>query len=89
MLKNSTIPLAGNHGTLGTKPIVNANRISFNGVEDDSYETFQLTPETTDFEFCKTARRPYDPIVVEVLKIAKKHHPQLKLSSDGGQEVFQ
>lgn len=41
--------------------------IRFNGVEDDGHETFYLPKKKRSFNFCKTARKPYDIAVAMVL----------------------
>jgi len=52
----------------GKAPVVNKNEICFNGVNDESHETF-LVRKTGDtgFNFCKTAEKPYDVFVCMVL----------------------
>lgn len=58
--------------------------IRFNGVGDDGYETFWFDSTTTNFSFCKTARKPYDLVVCKVLWLLKKYFGDtLELSSDG------
>jgi hypothetical protein len=88
LMQNSDIPLGNGYGDVGSSPIFKDNAILFNGVDDDSCETCYITKECTDFEFCKTRQYPYDSVVVEVLKLARKHNPSIELSSDGGYEVF-
>ena len=77
--------IADNEGILsdgfgeGGKPEVNGEHIWFNGLGEDSHETFRITKkkrakedyeeqEAYDrqgaFEFCKTAHKPYDKYVV-------------------------
>ena len=95
--------VAGPDGT--GKPMLDFNSIDFNGVGDDSYESFNLRRVRYgyedwmdrrqyelegEFNFCKTALKPYDAAVIEVLKIARDCAPTaIKLSSDGGDGVFQ
>ena len=94
--------IADNEGILsdgfgeGGKPEVNGEHIWFNGLGEDSHETFRITkkkPEE-DFEFCKTARKPYDKYVVAVLcalynlsnvppQRNRNAHPMRKITSDG------
>ena len=75
--------------------------VRFNGVEEAGHETFYFerlmvpakwqTPDEQGrwFAFCKTAEKPYDDYVVQVLKLAKQHFGDaIELSSDGGDEVF-
>ena len=71
-----------------SRPRIGRNDISFNGIGDQSHETCYVPKAATEFEFCKTARKPYDPVVVEVYKLVRKYLPTTVLSSDGGDEVF-
>jgi len=58
--------------------------INLNGIEEDSYETFYISTDLTSFNFCKTARRPYDLPVCEILLILKYHYgDNFNLKSDG------
>lgn len=77
------------------KAEISDSRIRFNGVGKDSHETFILEKNPRnrsslnsssggDFNFCKTARKPYDLAVGLVLLITQKHAPnRIKVSSDG------
>ena len=82
LIKNSTVPLANGAGDAGSKPLVNADLVSFNGVGKDSHETAYVTREAEDFSFCKTAQKPYDEIVVEFYKLIRKYTKCI-LKSDG------
>lgn len=74
-------------------PCVNGSTVRFNGADDDGHETFVLTKakrkleswESPDpsgvFNFCKTARKPYDFAVCLCLLATPKD--VIKLSSDG------
>lgn len=55
---------------------------------EDSHETFSLTREAQDFEFCKTAQKPYDEVVVAVMTEARDINPSFNPRSDGGESVF-
>ena len=88
-------------GNRGTKPVLDKD-IRFNGIEDESHETFCLSEYLRDmanaqknsfiqrddngfvFNFCKTARKPYDTIVTACL-IVLKHYlgNDARISSDG------
>lgn len=93
-----TIPLRGGMGT--GKPAFDAESIAFNGAAPrDDHETFLLekAPENPEwrkdepdfFAFCKTARKPYDPVVVSVLWAVRNIAPDaIKVSSDGGDEAI-
>lgn len=69
------------------KPYIGLNQIVFNGNKradmDLSYESFILNNVAKDFNFCKTARKPYDYTVRRVLKLAKKYGLVTNVSSDG------
>jgi hypothetical protein len=88
LLSSCGVPIAGPHGTEGTKPVFTNTHIMFNGVEEDAHETAYVNKEATEFEFCKTARKPYDPVVVAFFKLIRKYDPNVELTSDGGSEVF-
>ena len=88
LLKNSNVPLSNGNGDIGSKPVFTKHDIMFNGVGDDSHETAVVYKQASSFEFCKTARKPYDSVVVEFYKLIRKHAPSTILSSDGGDEVF-
>lgn len=67
------------------------NRISFNGVDEDGHETFYINviphiPPWSDepFDFCKTARKPYDVPVAMVLLAVHHFFPDvMNITSDG------
>lgn len=88
LIKNSNVPLGDANGEIGTKPVFNTRHIMFNGIGDDSHETAVVYKGASEFEFCKTARKPYDSVVVEFYKLIRKHAPSTILNSDGGDEVF-
>lgn len=69
-----------------TKPVeITDDLIRFNGAGyDDGHETFYLPRCADGFIFCKTARKPYDIIVVAVLTACRKQFPDaLDIGSDG------
>jgi hypothetical protein len=83
-------------GDAGTKPKFTKEVISFNGVEDDSHETFHIQRTITRepryegdnprWNFCKTAYKPYDVVVTACLTyLATKG---FEVTSDGGPEDF-
>lgn len=58
--------------------------IYLNGIEEDSHETFVFDNNSTDFDFCKTAGKPYDEAVVAILILAKEVAPhKFSWRSDG------
>ncbi len=56
--------------------------IMIEGINEGAHETFYLTPKAVEFDFCKTARKPYDEIVVGILDYADALG-LLKFTSDG------
>ena len=61
--------------------------ICFNGDESQNldHESFYFTPfERTEFNFCKTARKPYDLVVCAVLISLANNLEGFSFSSDGG-----
>ena len=63
-------------------PLIDATVIRFNGVEEDGHETFLITKDG-GAEFCKTARKPYDEIVVAALGMLGELNPTFRWRSDG------
>jgi len=63
-------------------PLLTYNQIRFNGKEDDGHETFLFELDGS-FAFCKTARKPYDLPVCEILLVLKAFLPELMIDSDG------
>jgi len=73
----------------GGFPEIGAELISFNGVGDNSHETFWISTERDNFDFCKTARKPYDLAATACLVALKKHFgEEFDISSDGGERGF-
>lgn len=72
-------------GGLGVgKPSFNKKLIWFNGDEKRGldHETFSIEPKPTGWNFCKTARKPYDLLVCAIL-IAAHDIVGYEVSSDG------
>jgi len=60
------------------------DKIVFNGVGANSHETFFVSADGVDFNFCKTAQKPYDTAVTASLILAKKiFGDKFQVSSDG------
>lgn len=89
-------PIADGAGVEGSKPRFDHDEVTFNGVEDDAHEAFHIPrvfdppswrPEPDEdglhFDFCKTARKPYDTLVCAVLIAFKHHFPEVVVASDG------
>jgi hypothetical protein len=65
-------------------PVVTAEEIRFNGIGELGHETFGFRTGAPDpFGFCKTARKPYDDVVMRVLLVLACYRPGFELSSDG------
>jgi len=64
-------------------PTISDDCIRFNGVEEDGHETFFIPRTGTDWEFCKTARKPYDTVVVAMLTMLNDVNPDFTWTSDG------
>ena len=69
-------------------PIVTLNVISINGnAETDlDHETLYFDNKETGFNFCKTARKPYDYAVRKILRYAEEVGLIKNLSDDGENE---
>lgn len=105
LIENTDIPLGDGHGHFGSKPSHENGVIMFNGIDasqdggdDLAHETFVWPPGAFavsehdpgwNFEFCKTARKPYDSVVAACLIRAKKVlGDDIKVSSDGYSNEF-
>ena len=73
---------------------IDEEEVRFNGVGDNGHETFYLsrvqfprynrTDKSKYFNFCKTARKPYDKYVVKVLILMEKYFgDDVEIDSDG------
>ena len=68
------------------EPRINERAIWFNGdaSKEEDYETFFVEVGDKGFNFCKTARMPYDVYVCVACLILKEHFgDDLRLTSDG------
>ena len=77
-------------GPLGDgEPIVSLEKIAFNGngegTNDLSHESFVIDEDNT-WNFCKTARKPYDLAVRRVLVLLEDYDIVKDVSSDGPNE---
>lgn len=84
--KELPLKLCGGNGT--GEPVISNLEIFFNGDESVGldHETFAVDAHPVSFDFCKTARKPYDLMVCAVLISMKKHLVNFKYSSDGDAE---
>lgn len=63
---------------------ISADNISLNGIEPNDYEQFEITGSIINYNFCKTATKPYDLPVSEILLILKHFYSDnFQLESDG------
>lgn len=82
LAKQDGIKLAGGLGE--AEPITNEKIVWFNGVGDESHESFSMNQNEGDFDFCKTNNKPYDIVVTACLVMLKHHFREsVKVSSDG------
>ena len=66
------------------------DKIVFNGVGANSHETFFVSADGVDFNFCKTAQKPYDTAVTASLILAKKIFGEdIEIRSDGNWSDWQ
>lgn len=67
------------------KAEITPHYIAFNGDAsvDNDYESFVIECTEPQFNFCKTARLPYDAVVNAVLRIARDYGYVYDVSSDG------
>jgi hypothetical protein len=85
------VPLADGMGEHRTRPAIDADEIAFNGLGDDSHETFTVTRKrvktweggTLGGDCCKTARKPYDVAVTACLCYLASVTETHGVSSDG------
>lgn len=63
--KLQDIPLGNGMGE--GEPIITDTAVRFNGKAPEVYETCYIAIESKGFDFCKTARQPYDPAVCLLL----------------------
>lgn len=88
--------LADGSGEKDSKPETK-KCISFNGIEEESHETFFIPNKLAElegdgfvFQFCKTARKEYDSVVVACITVLKHHlGDDVKVSSDGDPDELQ
>lgn len=80
--KLSHIPLGNGMGE--GEPTITDTEIWLNGKAPEDYETCAMSLESKGFDFCKTARQPYDPVVcLLLLCMADAFGDDFEYSSDG------
>jgi hypothetical protein len=74
-------------GAKGSSPRVTDKAVCFNGVGEYSHETFYIPRAGSkgDFDFCKTARKPYTAPAA-ACAMAARHHLNFEVSCDGWDE---
>jgi hypothetical protein len=81
------IPVAEEYDNPNTPPEITDKHIVFNGTGDDGHETFILCFGQQEWSFCKTARKPYDVLVVTVLMFCECYAPGAwDIGSDGNND---
>ena len=74
-------------GFAGTgEPLISKDLIALNGDEHEEFhhESFVLRRIKGEWEFCKTAYKPYDEVVTAILWYIKCKTNAMGISSDGG-----
>ena len=86
--KNKGISIRNGLGE--NEPVVDMEKVVFNGDSDKNtdHESFVIRNNTTGFNFCKTARKPYDYAVRTILQIAEEMGIVDEVSSDGENDVI-
>lgn len=81
------ISIVGGSGEKNSKPILSKDEVCFNGFGDEAHESFYIQnndDSLNNFNFCKTARKPYDIAVTASLIAFKYSFPYATtISSDG------
>lgn len=92
LIDASPVTICNGSGDVGSTAVIDDNSIAFNGENDensaidDSHETFMLPRDYREFNFCKTARKPYDLLVTASLIVANHFAPDAyDIGSDGDQ----
>lgn len=82
---DKAVDLAVEYDEADSPPENSADAIRFNGRGSQGHETFAIDwHNPVDFEFCKTAMKPYDFWVVTTLTLINTELPEtLSISSDG------
>ena len=91
---SADLPLVLRGGDGTGEPIFTEKEICFNGDDEGgielSHETFYFNvDEPSDFEFCKTARKPYDFMVCICLIALANNLENFSFSSDGDKEDWE
>lgn len=88
-IRSKIEPILAAHASILDEVELTDERLWFNGVGEDAYETFVLdrAAPARAFNFCKTAMLPYDPVVVACLiviaSVLKGHEVKFRWDTDG------
>lgn len=89
-VKKAAADIVAYHQTSGGCPLEvlsDEEYVDINGEGDDAHENLVLDKTATAFSFCKTARKPYDVVVVAVLcALASICKDYVKVTSDGDRD---
>jgi hypothetical protein len=84
IIRTSGVPIRNYDGE--GSPTLTKKEIAFNGAApDDDHESFFIPLKPEDFEFCKTAHKPYDVVVTACLTLLAADYG-FSVSSDGDVE---
>lgn len=87
LIDASPVTICNGSGDVGSVALIDDDSIAFNGEEgeiDNAHETFMLPRDNQEFNFCKTAYKPYDLLVTASLIIANHFAPSAYgIASDG------
>jgi hypothetical protein len=70
----------------GDNPVADSEIICFNGALARQHETFQIERECAEWQFCKTARKPYDAVVKAILIVGQELGVISEWSFDGDKD---
>jgi len=88
ILQTTNVPIVREYDR-NDPPEISDNLVAFNGVNDDGHKTFYVERKGIGFAFCKTARKPYDKVVIACLIAGFENDIFSSVSSDGrGEEGF-
>jgi hypothetical protein len=91
IVKANKAILANGAGDKDTSPDY-IDGLTFNGIEGDSHESFSVPEKASEFErgdFCKTAMKPYDIVVVACLTVLHNYCPSMGIGSDGNADELE
>lgn len=87
ILKTTDVPLGDWSGEHWGAYDITDKRFAFNGIGEGSHETFGIDWATSESEFCKTNRKPYDEVVVACLLLLEDEIDSFHWHSDGDGEA--